>query len=106
MAWSTGLTSLWITLLNGALASCCAGSGICRLRVRSLLQLRRMSSKGVTIENGLTDRLTSQPVPMAGISPELVGCLVFALPEVGVGCGGCQDVQAGVQGKVKGEHRI
>ena len=35
---------------------------------------------------------------MAGISPELVGCLVFALPEVGVGCGGCQDVQAGVQG--------
>jgi len=26
-----------------------------------------MSSKGVTIETGLPDRLTSQPVPMAGI---------------------------------------
>ena len=92
--------------MSGALASCFAGSGICWLRVRSLLQLRRMSSKGVTIEIGLPDRLTSQPVPMAGISPGLVGCLVFALLEALVGGGGCRDVQAGIQGKVKGEHRI
>ena len=54
------------------------------LRVWSLLQLRRMSSKGVTIENRLLDRLTSQPVPMAGINPG-IGWMTGISPARGSG---------------------